>query len=91
MDTKDIAVNAQVLLGFVNALLPILENAGVGAGPYGAAVTAGLALLIPIINQLHLSGNLSAEEQTALLNRVSNILSGIAFQKEHWKVSTLSQ
>jgi len=90
VNQQQVAMGAQSALTFVQTLLPVLEatvpSIGAAAGPIGLGISAA-ALLIPLISQLHLGGTITSEQQAELLNRIANILSGLAFNGPEWQPS----
>ena len=88
-ETKQIIVtDASAALKFIQAVLPILEAAGVATGPAGLGVSAAAAFLIPLIAQIPTGTIITVEEQLSLFQRAGKLMD---FSGPEWVPSTAPQ
>ena len=80
-----IQVDAQSALGFIQAILPVLEAAipavGAAAGPIGLGVSV-IPVLTTLLSQIQTGELISIADQQALYDRCSNLLT--RFQGPEW-------
>lgn len=82
---QTVILDAQVVLNTVRTVLPILEAAGISAGPAGLGVSAAAALLLPLIAMIPTGELITVAQQAELAHRVANLMD---FTGPQWVVST---